>query len=130
MLHLSVYHALRVLPGDTPHGGAPPEPPASYGGPLSYIFPRLRHLSATLTPGVAGRPAAERWGFLAGAGGRCGGGAGGGHDGHGGGVGLGASLRSLHLRAISAGDLELQVGETKCQYRYRVCYCVGRRSKE
>ncbi len=119
VLHLSVYHALRVVPGDTPHGGSPAEPPASYGGPLSYIFPRLRHLSATLTPGVVGRPAAERWGFLAGGGG----------GGYGGGCGLGASLRSLHLRAISAGDLELQVGEASCHVPSCVYYCLVRSRK-
>ena len=58
------------------------------GGPLAALFPRLRHLSAGVTPGPAGRSGGERWGYLAGAGG---------------------ALRSLHLRAATAEDLTLQV---------------------
>ncbi|KXZ46613.1 hypothetical protein GPECTOR_42g824 [Gonium pectorale] len=57
------------------------------GGPLAALFPQLRHLSASVGHGSPGRPASERWGYLA---------------------GLGSSLRSLHLRAGAAEDLCLQ----------------------
>ncbi|GIL92441.1 hypothetical protein Vretimale_6481 [Volvox reticuliferus] len=98
--HLSVYHALRVVwptngdgchddygsngGGGAWHGGGGY---ASSAAPLAALFPCLRHLSACVTTGSPGRPASERWGYLA---------------------GLGSTLTSLHLRAVAAEDLCLQ----------------------
>ncbi len=95
--HLSVYHALRIAwPTDGDGGDAP-----GCGGhfvvggglsgaaePLAALFPGLRHLSACVAHGSPGRAASERWGYLA---------------------GLGSRLTSLHLRAVAAEDLCLQV---------------------
>ncbi|GLI66845.1 hypothetical protein VaNZ11_010828 [Volvox africanus] len=98
--HLSVYHALRVVwstNGDVYHDdyGSGGSGSAWHGGrgcassaaPMAALFPSLRHLSACVTAGSPGRPASERWGYLA---------------------GLGSSLTSLHLRAVAAEDLCLQ----------------------
>ncbi|KAG2433649.1 hypothetical protein HYH02_012577 [Chlamydomonas schloesseri] len=105
VLHVSVYHALRIeWPPDNDSaaaelaeamfsgGGSSSSSSSSSrlpvpAGPLAALFPRLRHLSAGVTPGPAGRSGGERWGFLAGA---------------------GPCLRSLHLRAATAEDLTLQ----------------------